>query len=33
MLKPGTEDFFQSGEIVAGGNAEQFKNAVQGFYH
>jgi hypothetical protein len=31
-LKPGTEDYWQSGEITSGGSADQFKAAIQGFY-
>ena len=32
MLKPGTEEYFQSGEIIAGGDADQLKAAINGFY-
>ena len=32
MLKPGTEEFFKSGEITAGGNADQLRSAIKGFY-
>jgi hypothetical protein len=32
MLKPGSEDFFISGEIIAGGDAEHFKAAINDFY-
>jgi hypothetical protein len=31
-LKPGTEDYWQSGDITSGGSADQFKAAIQGFY-
>ena len=31
-LKPGTKDYWHSGEIIAGGDADQFKNAIKDYY-
>lgn len=31
-LKPGTDEFWESDEIIAGGDADQFRNAVKGYY-
>lgn len=32
MLKPGTEEYFRTGEVTANGDSTHFLNNIKGFY-